>query len=52
MERHFFASDSLRDLEVLEMELEQLGVVRPQIHVLSNLDSCHFQKTTAPFSAV
>lgn len=39
MERHFFASDSLQDLEVLEMELEQLGVVTPQIHVLSNLDS-------------
>jgi hypothetical protein len=39
MERHFFASDNLQDLEVLEMELEQRGVVTPQIHVLSNLDS-------------
>lgn len=39
MERHFFASDNLRDLETLEMELEQHGVVTPQIHVLSNLDS-------------
>lgn len=39
MQRHFFASDNLRELEVLEMELEQRGVVTPQIHVLSNLDS-------------
>lgn len=38
MERHFFASDNLHDLEVLEMELEQQGIVTPQIHVLSNLD--------------
>ena len=38
MERHFFASSNLRDLEVLEMELEQQGVVTPQIHVLSNFD--------------
>ncbi|GMU46486.1 MAG: hypothetical protein AMXMBFR26_12680 [Porticoccaceae bacterium] len=39
MERHFFASSELRDLELLEMELENMGVVRPQIHVLTDSEA-------------
>lgn len=39
MERHFFASSDLRDLELLEMELEGMGVVRPQIHVLTDSEA-------------
>lgn len=39
MERHFFASDELRDLELLEMELENVGMVRPQIHVLTDREA-------------
>lgn len=39
MERHFFASSELRDLELLEMELEGMGVVRPQIHVLTDSEA-------------
>lgn len=34
--RHYFISDNLDDLEVLEEELEAAGVTTPQIHVLSN----------------
>lgn len=37
--RHYFISDNLDDLEVLEEELEQAGVTTPQIHVLSNDDT-------------
>ncbi|MFZ5653143.1 MAG: hypothetical protein ACOY42_01890 [Pseudomonadota bacterium] len=36
MERYLYASDDLRDLERLEAELESEGMVRPQIHVLTN----------------
>jgi len=35
MIRHYFVSDSLDDLEQIEKELEENGVVTPQIHVLS-----------------
>lgn len=37
--RHFFISDDLDDLERLEEELEQAGIVTPQIHVLTQDDS-------------
>jgi hypothetical protein len=36
--RHYFISDDLDDLEVLEEELESRGIENPQIHVLSNDD--------------
>lgn len=35
MLRHYFVSESLDDLEVLEQQLEVAGVSAPQIHVLS-----------------
>ncbi len=35
MKRHYFISDNLDDLEQVEIELEAAGLVRPQIHVLS-----------------
>lgn len=35
MKRHFYISDNLDDLEVVEEELERSGVATPQIHVLS-----------------
>ena len=34
--RHYFISDDLDDLELLEEQLEARGVENPQIHVLSN----------------
>ena len=39
MERHFYMSDDLRDLERLEMELEHEGMIRPQIHVLTDREA-------------
>jgi hypothetical protein len=36
MLRHYFISDSLDELEVLEKRLEEGGVSRPQIHVLTS----------------
>lgn len=39
LQRHFFISDDLDDLERLEEELEQAGIVTPQIHVLTRDDS-------------
>ena len=39
MLRHYFISDSLDDLEVLEEQLESAGVSTPQIHVLSRNDA-------------
>lgn len=39
MQRHYFISDSLDDLEVLEEQLEAAGVSTPQIHVLSRNDA-------------
>jgi hypothetical protein len=35
MKRHFYISDNLDDLEIVEKELESSGVGTPQIHVLS-----------------
>ncbi|MBA1147672.1 NAD/FAD-utilizing enzyme [Ectothiorhodospiraceae bacterium WFHF3C12] len=35
MKRRFFISDDLDDLERLEEDLEQAGIVTPQIHVLT-----------------
>ena len=39
MERHFYMSDDLHDLERLEVELENEGMVRPQIHVLTDSEA-------------
>ncbi len=38
MKRYFFIGDTLDDLEHFEEDLEQHGVVKPQIHVLSSDD--------------
>jgi len=39
MQRHYFISDNLDDLEVFEEQLESAGIPTPQIHVLSQNDS-------------
>lgn len=39
MKRHFYISDDLDDLEIIEQQLEQAGVSTPQIHVLSEDDA-------------
>ena len=39
MKRHYYISNDLEDLEIIEKELEKNGVSTPQIHVLSEDDS-------------
>jgi len=39
MKRHYYISNDLDDLEIIEKELEKNGVSTPQIHVLSEDDS-------------
>ena len=39
MKRHYFISDDLDDLDRIEDELEQRGISKPQIHVLSKDDT-------------
>lgn len=39
MKRHYYISDDLDDLEIIEQQLEAAGVSTPQIHVLSKDDS-------------
>ncbi len=39
MKRHYYISDDLDDLEVIERQLEDAGVTTPQIHVLSEDDA-------------
>jgi len=39
MKRHFYLSDDLDDLEIIERQLEESGISTPQIHVLSEDDS-------------
>jgi hypothetical protein len=39
MKRHYYISDDLDDLEIIENQLEEAGVATPQIHVLSEDDS-------------
>lgn len=39
MKRHYYISDDLDDLEVIEQQLENAGVTKPQIHVLSEDDA-------------
>jgi hypothetical protein len=39
MKRHFYISDDLDDLEIIERQLEDAGVTTPQIHVLSEDDA-------------
>lgn len=39
MQRHYYVSDDLNDLEAVEQELESSGLSSPQIHVLSENDA-------------
>ena len=39
LQRRYFVSNNLDDLEVLEEQLESAGVSTPQIHVLSRNDA-------------
>lgn len=39
MKRHYYISDDLDDLEIVERDLEAAGVSTPQIHVLSEDDA-------------
>jgi len=39
MKRHYFISDNLDDLDLIEVELEARGIKKPQIHVLSKDDT-------------
>lgn len=39
MKRHYYISDDLDDLELIERQLEAAGVSTPQIHVLSEDDA-------------
>jgi len=39
MKRHYYLSDDLDDLELVEHDLERAGVTTPQIHVLSEDDA-------------
>lgn len=39
MKRYYYISNDLDDLESVEQELEENGIDRPQIHVLSNFDA-------------
>jgi hypothetical protein len=39
MKRHYFISEDLDDLAVIEHELETSGISQPQIHILSNDDA-------------
>ena len=39
MKRHYYISNDLDDLEIVERDLESAGVSTPQIHVLSEDDS-------------
>jgi hypothetical protein len=39
MKRHYYISNDLDDLEIIEQQLEKNGVSTPQIHVLSEDDS-------------
>ena len=51
MKRHYYISDDLDDLEIVERDLEAAGVSTPQIHVLSEddagLDEHHLHKVEA-----
>jgi len=39
MKRHYYLSEDLDDLELIEQQLESAGVITPQIHVLSEDDA-------------
>lgn len=39
MNRHYYISDDLDDLEIIERDLEAAGISTPQIHVLSEDDA-------------
>ncbi|KXI27329.1 NAD/FAD-utilizing enzyme [Paraglaciecola hydrolytica] len=39
MQRHYYISDDLSELETIENELQAKGVLSPQIHVLSDNDA-------------
>ena len=52
MKRHYYISDDLDDLEVVEQQLEAAGVSTPQIHVLSKDDSGVQQRRLNPVESV
>jgi hypothetical protein len=39
MKRHYYISDDLADLELIQQQLENAGFIKPQIHVLSEDDA-------------
>lgn len=39
MKRHYYISDDLDDLEVIEQKLQSAGIATPQIHVMSEDDA-------------
>ncbi|MEM9254031.1 MAG: NAD/FAD-utilizing enzyme [Pseudomonadota bacterium] len=39
MKRHYYISDDLEDLEVIERQLQDAGLTTPQIHILSENDT-------------
>ncbi len=52
MKRHFYISDDLNDLVAVESELEDNGVDKPQMHVLSNEDADIEQRRSHEVEAV
>lgn len=52
MKRHYFISDDLDDLEIVERDLEAAGVTTPQIHVLSEDDAALEEHHLHPVEAV
>lgn len=48
MQRHFFICDELSDLEIISLELEQNGFIKPQIHLISKNKGMHFLNTFRP----
>lgn len=52
MKRHYYISDDLDDLEVVERDLEAAGVTTPQIHVLSEDDAGLVEHHLHPVEAV
>ena len=52
MKRHYYISDDLDDLELVEQQLEAAGVTTPQIHVLSEDDSGVAEHQLHPVEAV
>lgn len=52
MKRHYYISDDLDDLELVEQQLEAAGVTTPQIHVLSEDETGVAEHHLHPVEAV